>query len=551
MSCDNNDDDEGLELLQRARLLVQAATNLPDFSTLFKKQPASPHDDNPSAAATALPSKTTQAPSTTIDNMPIHTHNTYGAESTPLGADLVMRTRRGLAPKRPPFKPSATQQNQEESTPHEPCKQATQASPSNASGPKKAKKAKPKTDASNDGSDVDDADRRAAQALAQKYAQERAAARVAAKLREQMAAAEKEAQSQAACVHEFYETLEEKEHRLKIDRSRAKDRIVKAKQAKEELDAKHADGAEPAHAGPEQLEKFQKQTKERLLKAKEAKRQAELLRQAQERQQEEMKAKHLADEAASADDAKRRADQVRRETKRRLKAIQAHKDKLERMELELRQQGLDKYKHHKDEMEWVAKGGAPFASPSVSKHASKTNQSPAALVHTPDSSVNTGDSPAHVDDAPATLRRPSENDTTIELSHGELEEEIARKGVENTIVIVAADDNDGVGRQGKVDLPPLVVQFAEPAADPLKRVVKKKALWKRPPVPIPTVDEIAHRSKHAMPAVAPAIPSRHVSYTDRMKSRSAPSSLNSQAERLVSATRERAKQMDKASSAHG
>ncbi|RHY32350.1 hypothetical protein DYB32_002686 [Aphanomyces invadans] len=291
----------------------------------------------------------------------------------------------------------------------------------------------------------------------------------------------KEAQSQAACVHEFYETLEEKEHRLKIDRSRAKDRIVKAKQAKEELDAKHADGAEPAHAGPEQLEKFQKQTKERLLKAKEAKRQAELLRQAQERQQEEMKAKHLADEAASADDAKRRADQVRRETKRRLKAIQAHKDKLERydgrlapsghsnkhrMELELRQQGLDKYKHHKDEMEWVAKGGAPFASPSVSKHARS------ALF--------------------------------MGSSTGELEEEIARKGVENTIVIVAADDNDGVGRQGKVDLPPLVVQFAEPAADPLKRVVKKKALWKRPPVPIPTVDEIAHRSKHAMVSPHPS-----------------------------------------------
>jgi hypothetical protein len=36
----NDDDDDGLALLQRARLLVQAASNLPDFSTLFSKKTA-------------------------------------------------------------------------------------------------------------------------------------------------------------------------------------------------------------------------------------------------------------------------------------------------------------------------------------------------------------------------------------------------------------------------------------------------------------------------------------------------------------------------------
>ncbi|ETV72706.1 hypothetical protein, variant 1 [Aphanomyces astaci] len=563
MTSDTHDnaDDEGVELLQRARLLVQAASNLPDFSTLFSKR--NPPEEDNGEASSGLP----------VDSS--YPHHESGAKPP-----VVVAAPKKSKKKKPPVTDSNNDQhhhtftsNADEATaktaqhkqasssssqPEHPQHSAFTSKPDGGDDAattlgkqqRKAKKKAPTKPCPEVVAEVDSSEKLAAQALARKYAQERAAARVASKLREKLAEKDREEQSHVACVHEFYETLDDKEQRLKGDRIRAKERLVKAKHAKElekQMATNLPGGNNTPHAAPlsaDQLEKFQRQTKERLVKAKEAKRQAELLQLAKLKQEEEDKARHLADEAAAADDTKRRADQVRRETKRRLKAMQAHKEDIERKELELRQQGLDKYKHHKDEMERVAKGGGGGGLSSVSKPGkSKQPLDDDRKVLSIDKDEVEATVPLHDEGGrvPHHSSRTSDNNDTIADSN----EPDRLEGHENSV---------DVSEQSQ-ELPPLVAPSAETAtAAPLKKIGgPKKALWKRrPPVPIPTADEIVHRSKQAnMPPVthnpggAPPHP-RHDSYADRMKSRSAPSSLSSQAERLASATRERAKQMDNA-----
>ncbi|KAF0689490.1 Aste57867_19047 [Aphanomyces stellatus] len=492
-----NNDDEGLELLQRARLLVQAATNLPDFSTLFSKpfiaepesEPKSPSQLQP------VPPKGRTKPKASKAGRSDNQHGNDGdaAESS--------------KPTSPALK-------------HEVAKSPVKEKPK--------KKKKPPVEVVDE---IDHAEKQAAEALARKYAQERAAARVAAKLREKAEEVEKEEQSKAECVQEFYESLEEKERRLKEDRKKAKERLKALREKQKHDDASSTDEKPekdvPVKSNPGQIEKFQQQTKERLLRAKEQKRQAELLKQEQLKRDEDEKLKHKEAEADAAEESKRRAEKLRKETTRRLKAMQAHKDDVERKEVERRQQGLEKYKHHKEEMERVAKG----VPPSVPKPKSKPAAD--AVAEGPDDALSN-------DESQADIAQSKEVVVVEPLSTREVEVEPEDE--------ITPEDHDDVDSSPsptseKVDLPPIL----PPVELKAKKPPQKKALWKRPPVPIPTTEDIVHRSK-LMPPVANVPPPRNDSYAERMKSRSAPSSLNSQAERLASATRERAKEMDKSKS---
>ncbi|RHY73278.1 hypothetical protein DYB38_000762 [Aphanomyces astaci] len=279
----DNADDEGVELLQRARLLVQAASNLPDFSTLFSKR--NPPEEYNGEASSGLP----------VDSS--YPHHESGAKPP-----VVVAAPKKSKKKKPPVTDSNNNQhhhtftsNADEATsktaqhkqaslsssqPEHPQHSGFTSKPDGGDDAattmgkqqRKAKKKAPTKPCPEVVAEVDSAEKLAAQALARKYAQERAAARVASKLREKLAEKDREEQSHVACVHEFYETLDDKEQRLKGDRIRAKERLVKAKHAKElekQMATNQPGGNNTPHAAPlsaDQLEKFQRQTKERLVK---------------------------------------------------------------------------------------------------------------------------------------------------------------------------------------------------------------------------------------------------------------------------------------------
>ncbi|KAF0732521.1 hypothetical protein Ae201684_010416 [Aphanomyces euteiches] len=492
MDPETNNEDDGLELLQRARLLVQAATNLPDFSTLFSKRTdANANASNDTRHRSKPPKRSKKAISPPTNQQPERYDNKsmkdFCSEATVenLGRIKQLIICRDEQPtKRPVVK----------------------------------RKPKPKSPVK-EPDKVESEEKKAVDALARKYAQERAAARVAAKLREKMEEARQEEQTKAECVQEFYETLEEKELRLKQDRKRAKER---AKALREKLNHKPMEEPQPQRPehNPDQIEKFQRETKERLKRAKDQKKLAEMQKQEQMMKEQEEKQAHQAEDEAAAEEARRRAEQLRRETKRRLKAMQAHKEEMERKEMELRQQGLEKYKHYKDEMERVAKGlPVSVAKPKANSVTKPSEPSPVEE----DEALSHGDNDAIPDAADDVLIEPQdeENNNKMDLTtEPEEQHEVELTG-------------------HSIELPPLL-PLVDTKTKKLLKKPQKKAVWQRPPVPIPTTEYIVHRSKLMPPSVA-----KNDSYADRMKSRSAPSSLGSQAERLASATRERAKQMDK------
>ncbi|RHY94214.1 hypothetical protein DYB37_004871 [Aphanomyces astaci] len=279
MSSDTHDnaDDEGVELLQRARLLVQAASNLPDFSTLFSKR-NTPEEDNGEASSgqsvdssyphqsgakspvvVAAPKKSKKKKPLVTDSNNNQHHHTFTSNAD----EATVKTAQHKQASSSSSQPEQPQHSSFTSKPDGGDDAAT----TMGKQQRKAKKKAPTKPCPEIVAEVNSAEKLAAQALARKYAQERAAARVASKLREKLAEKDREEQSQVACVHEFYETLDDKEQRLKGDRIRAKERLVKAKHAKE-LE-KQPGGDKTPHAAPlsaDQLENFQRQTKERLVK---------------------------------------------------------------------------------------------------------------------------------------------------------------------------------------------------------------------------------------------------------------------------------------------
>ncbi|OQR96758.1 hypothetical protein ACHHYP_13645 [Achlya hypogyna] len=495
----DGDDDEGLELLQRARLLVQAATNLPDFSTLFSKTPTPPITEE---EATPEPTKSKgKKPKASNQNEPRKQDEKKVIKPSPEASTMCAASHFSKSPRsrRPKASPKPKRSP-------EPAKFKRSPKPA---------KPKPKKEVPEEPPVEDDAEKKAAQALARKYAQDRAAARVAAKQREKLREAEKQQQTETECVQEFYETLEEREARLREDRRKAKERARLRRQTTEAKDPEEKEPAKAAHPQVD-LEKFQQQTKERLMRAKELRRREEALKQQALAKEQEEKARHEQEDEEAREEMRQRAEQLRKQTRRRLKAMEKHKTELEQKEQELRQQGLERYKHHKDEMERVAKGiGAKpkEAAPPIDKLPAL---SPAAVKDATDDADDEVAGPA--EDLSVEAPSPEKLVAPVEV----VVEEPEREHDEEELVSSSV-------------LPPLVEDTK------VDRPVKvKKALWKRPPVPMPSVDAIAGRVK--LPAPVP--PPRDSSYADRMKSRSAPSSLGScdtQAQRLASATRERAK----------
>ncbi|KDO30901.1 hypothetical protein SPRG_04804 [Saprolegnia parasitica CBS 223.65] len=527
-------DDDGLELLQRARLLVQAATNLPDFSTLFSKIPPPPILEDDDEEMAMEPPKTTKvkpkkAAASNQDEVKYVLHSSRLVGRTCVSRHDKKKTAK--KPKEPQRETPSHPQYAPSEYIHDLNATVRSVKPVKSSprSPKTVKPPKPKVKKEvPEAPIVDDADQKAAQELARKYAQERAAARVAAKQREKLKEAEKQQQTEADCVSEFYETLDEREKRLKEDRRKAKERARHRRQ--------QVQHEEPVEAKPEKeihhpdLDKFQQQTKERLLRAKEQRRREEELKAQQAAKELEEKLRHQQEDEEAQDELKRRADQLRKETRRRLKAMEKHKSELERKEMELRQQGLERYKHHKGEMERVAKGIMSHKP----KDESTSENAPPMEAEPTDPVVEQVDSPTR---APP-VEEQVKLQTAPDECHGEDDDDGALGGATPDVHLPA------------IVLPPLVDDARVlPQEKPVPKPKQKAAPWKRPPVPMPSADAVASRAKlpSALPGGPPLPPPRDTSYSDRLKSRSAPASLGSSdgpGQRLVSATRDRANQMD-------
>ncbi|RHY54671.1 hypothetical protein DYB34_010939 [Aphanomyces astaci] len=233
----DNADDEGVELLQRARLLVQAASNLPDFSTLFSKRnppeeyngeassglpvdSSYPHHESGAKppVVVAAPKKSKKKPPVTDSNNNQH-HHTYTSNADEATSKTAQHKQASLSSSQPEHPQHSSFTSKPDG--------GDDAATTMGKKQRKAKKKAPTKPCPEVVAEVDSAEKLAAQALARKYAQERAAARVASKLREKLAEKDREEQSHVACVHEFYETLDDKEQRLKGDRIRAKERLLR------------------------------------------------------------------------------------------------------------------------------------------------------------------------------------------------------------------------------------------------------------------------------------------------------------------------------------